>query len=162
MPARFVTDSSLESLARRLRVLGYDVCVLRGARLEQVFAAAIDDDAIVLTLSARVPPGRLGVPRVRVPRETPEMALREIVGRYAPAGAPFSRCTVCNTPVERVEASEHAERPRGDAPPRFAPADPGTLRHCPECGHWYWYGSHVDRLRESLAAAIGRSVNGPG
>ena len=54
-PARFVTDSSLDELARRLRFLGYDIVTLAGARLEELFVAGRRDGRTVLTLSARHP-----------------------------------------------------------------------------------------------------------
>src|SRR5262249_39141672 len=39
-PTRFATDDSLDHLARRLRFLGFDVVTHKGARLEELFAAA--------------------------------------------------------------------------------------------------------------------------
>ena len=55
---------------------------------------------------------------------------------------PFSRCLVCNTPVE-------PGAPDGAGIP--ADVDRGTLRHCPGCGRVYWAGSHTRRMRRRLA-----------
>ncbi len=35
------------------------------------------------------------------------------------------------------------------------------LDYCPTCGKWYWAGSHVDRVRERLEAALGRRLVPP-
>lgn len=51
--SRFLTDDSLALVARRLRALGFDVEVARGARLDELFEAARDSGATVLTLSDR-------------------------------------------------------------------------------------------------------------
>jgi uncharacterized protein with PIN domain len=157
MPAaRFVTDASLEFLARRLRFLGYDVVTHRGARLEELFDAAARDGRIVLTLSARHPKRWSHVPVVRAPRGDPAAALRVIVAAHEAAGPPFSRCPQCNTRLQTRSAFEA----RGEVPGRVTRAG-GALTTCPACGRWFWAGTHVARLVEWLEAALGRTLAEP-
>jgi len=152
-PARFVTDASLELVARRLRLLGYDVLTHRGARLEELFAAAAQDGRIVLTLSARHPRRWAGVAALRLPRGDAGAAVRAVAAAHAPAGRPFSRCPTCNEPLRRRTAFEAV----GEVPSRVARAG-GPLTWCPACGRWYWLGSHVGRLLSWLEAAVGHEV----
>lgn len=152
-PARFVTDSSLEHLARRLRFLGYDVATAPAARLEDLFAIARAEGRTVLTLSPRHPRRWADVPALVVPRGDPVAALRGIAAGHEPAGPPFSRCPECNTPLERRLAIEA----RGEVPARVT-RGLTHLTHCPHCGRWYWEGSHVARVREWLERALGRRV----
>jgi len=154
--ARFVTDASLDSLGRRLRFLGYDVITHRGARLEELFEAAARDGRVVLTLSGRRPRRWATVPAVRVPRGDEAAAVREIAAAFAPGGALFSRCPRCNAALVPRSSFEA----RGEVPGRVLRAG-GPLRYCPGCGHWYWTGSHVERIRAWLEAALGRSLGGP-
>ena len=151
--SRFITDTSLDYLARRLRFLGYDVVTAPGARLEELFEAARRDDRTVLTLSARHPRRFADVGALTVPREDPAAALRGIAQAFEPAGPPFSRCAVCNTALER----RHAFEARGEVPGRVT-REASHLHYCPTCGKWYWVGSHVDRVREWLAGALGRPM----
>jgi uncharacterized protein with PIN domain len=153
---RFVTDSSLDFLARRLRILGYDVLTLPGARLEDLFAYALQEGRTVMTSSARHPRRFASVPAVAVPREEPAESLRSLVERHAPAGAPFSRCARCNTPLR----ARHPMEASGEVPGRVL-RSARSLRSCPACGKWYWDGSHVARLLEWLEAALGRPVAVP-
>jgi uncharacterized protein with PIN domain len=155
-PARFVTDASLDSLARRLRFLGYDVVTLRGARLEDLFESARREGRTVLTLSARHPKKFADVPALRVPREDEAATLRAIAAEYQPASAPFRRCPVCNGALQRRLAFEA----RGEVPTRVL-RDAAALQYCATCGKWYWEGSHTARLREALERALGRPI-GPG
>jgi hypothetical protein len=155
-PVRFVTDSSLASLARRLRFLGYDVEVLRGARLDEVFEAARREGRTVLTLSGRRPRRHAGVPTLGVERGDEAAALRALAERFAPTGEPFSRCPVCNTALQRRLAFEA----RGEVPGRVL-RGAAQLTHCPSCGKWYWEGSHTARLRAWLATAVGRELPAP-
>jgi uncharacterized protein with PIN domain len=152
-PDRFVTDSSLGLLARRLRLLGYDVLVLAGARLEEVLEAARREGRIALTMSARHPRKFADVSVRRMPRERPAESVREIAQTAVPSGTPFSRCPACNTALQRrlpIEA-------RGEIPSKVLRAA-RTLTFCPACGKWFWEGSHVARLKRWLEAALGRPL----
>jgi uncharacterized protein with PIN domain len=151
-----VTDASLELVARRLRMLGYDVRSLRGARLEELLAAAAEEDRTVLTASARHPRRFAGVPVLQLPREDPAEAVRRVAGAHAPASPPFSRCTQCNAVLQR----RHPLEATGEVPGRVLRAA-RSLAYCPHCGKWYWDGSHVARIRSWLGTTLGREVPGP-
>jgi len=158
MPAaRFVTDASLDFLARRLRFLGYDVVTHRGARLEELFEAATRDGRTVLTTSARHPRRWSHVALVRVSRGDAAGALRAIAEAHEPAGPPFSRCPTCNTALRGRSSFEAA----GEVPGRVLRAG-GPLAWCPACGQWFWVGTHVARITEWLEAALGRKLVPPG
>lgn len=155
-PTRFVTDSALDQLARRLRFLGYDVATLPGAHLEELFEAAAREGRTVLTPSARHPRRWRAVPALRVPLTDPAAAVRTIAATHAPAGAPFSRCPRCNVALrERSRFEAH-----GEVPGRVLRAA-GPLHDCPSCGQWFWFGSHVARMTAWLEAAIGGPLPGP-
>ncbi len=156
-PARFITDSSLAFLARRLRILGYDVVVIPGARLEELLEAAAREARTALTTSTRHPRRFAGVAVRVVPREDPALTLRTIASAFEPSGPPFSRCAECNTALQR----RHPFEARGEVP---GPVLRGAhaLTFCPGCGRWYWEGSHVARLREWLERALGRPLGDPG
>jgi len=152
-PSRFVTDSSLAFLARRLRFLGYDVLVAPGARLEEVFEIARGEDRIVLTTSDRHPRRFAAVSAEYVARPSTPATLRALSEKHTPAGRPFSRCAECNTALQR----RHPLEASGEVPgPVLRRA--GSLSFCPGCGKWYWEGSHVARLRVWLAEALGRPI----
>jgi len=156
-PARFITDSSLESLARRLRFLGHDVTTLAGARLEEVLAVAEREGRTVLTLSTRRPRRWADVPAITVERGDEAGAVRRLDAAFEPAGPPFSRCGICGTALER----RHGFEAHGEVPGRVLRSAP-FLHHCPGCGKWYWEGTHVVRIREWLEQALGRPLAPPG
>jgi hypothetical protein len=156
-PTRFVTDTSLEFLARRLRILGFDVETVRGAGLEAVYERARRDARTVLTLSRRHPRRYADVPAIAVPREAPSRALREVAESFERTSAPFTRCAACNHPLGPRPSVEAA----GAVPERVRSGSK-TLNFCAGCGRWYWPGTHVDRLREWLERALGHAVPDPG
>jgi uncharacterized protein with PIN domain len=153
-PTRFVTDSSLDQLARRLRFLGYDVLTHRGAQLEELFDDAARNGRTVLTSSARHPNRWAGVAAVHVGREDVAVAVRAIVAAHAPASALWSRCPRCNVVLHARSAFEA----RGEVPGRVTRMPGATFRSCPACGQWFWPGSHVARLSAWFEVVLGRPV----
>ena len=153
---RFVTDASLEFLARRLRFLGYDVLTHRGARLEELFDAAAREGRTVLTLSARHPNRWAHVPAERALRGDDAATLRALVAAHAPSGPPFSRCPRCNLALQRRTSFEAI----GEVPGRVTRAN-AMLTWCPGCGQWYWEGTHTARLREWLSRTLERPLDPP-
>ena len=100
-PARFVTDSSLAFLARRLRFLGYDVRLAPGARLEELLELGRAENRVVLTNSARHPRRYADVSLRSLPRADARDLVRAIASEAEPAGPPFSRCPECNVALQR-------------------------------------------------------------
>jgi uncharacterized protein with PIN domain len=151
--SRFVTDSSLAFLARRLRFLGFDVQVLRGARLEELMDHGRAEGRVVLTTSTRHPRRYADVAAWSLPRIDARAAVREIAARAEPAGSPFSRCPECNVALQR----RHPFEARGEVPGRVL-RSARSLTYCPSCGKWYWEGSHFTRLEAWLEDALGRPL----
>jgi uncharacterized protein with PIN domain len=152
-PTRFVTDASLDFVARRLRFLGFDVVTHRGARLEELFGAAAADGRVVLTLSRRHPRRWAAVTALQLPRGDAAAAVRRVAEAHAPSGPPFSRCPHCNASLRARTAFEAV----GEVPGRVTRAG-GPLTWCPGCGRWYWHGSHVGKLVSWLESATGRPI----
>jgi len=149
-PTRFVTDASLEQLARRLRMLGYDVVTHRGARFAELFAAAAAEGRTVLTLSRRRAPRGATSPVVVVPRADLAAALRTVASGHAPATARWSRCPACNVVLHARSTFEA----RGEVPGRVTRMA-GPLTWCPSCGRWFWPGSHFARLETWFEQVLG-------
>jgi uncharacterized protein with PIN domain len=145
-PDRFLADSSLALVARRLRLLGYDVETLRDADLARLFETARNQGRRVLTTSQRHPRRFADVSAVVVPRD-PLAAVRAIATRFRAAGPPFGRCTACNGVLERRPAA-------GSTAPHHIQSVFEVVERCHGCGRCYWPGTHVLRLREWLGGAL--------
>ena len=147
--ARFILDVHLWTLARRLRLVGVDTA----------YANDLDDDALIESANAErrvlLTQDRGLLRRHRlwfgayVRGARPDDQLRDVLGRFAPALAPWTRCTACNGPL---------------APARKADVEallpPGTRRtyqvfaRCTGCGKVYWRGAHSGRLEDIVASAV--------
>jgi uncharacterized protein with PIN domain len=147
---KFVTDHMLGRLARYLRLLGYDTFYPE---------KPLDDDSIidiarsqerVLLSRDRVLCSRYSN-SLLIKSENYLEQLKEVIDRFNLDGKMMlSRCSVCNTPLEKIEK----ERIKGRVPENV------FLNHeefyvCPGCGRIYWMGSHTKRIIETLEEVLG-------
>jgi uncharacterized protein len=147
-PRRFVCDVHLGTLARRLRLLGFDTSYANDADDRTLVRIAGEEHRVLLSrdrglLSRRV------VRHGYLPRsDDPAEQLAEVVARFglAPVAAPLTRCVRCNTLLVAVTLEEVADA----VPPRSRRAFDRFAR-CPACRQVYWPGSHVDALASTLA-----------
>jgi hypothetical protein len=153
---RLAADRSLDALARRLRFLGHDVAGFGGVPLTELFELARREDRCVLTLSRRHPRRFADVRVMSLPREDLAAQVRAVAEAHAPASAPFSRCALCNTALQR----RHPFEARGEIPGAVLRRVRVAL-YCPSCGKWYWRGSHVDRMCAWLSETLGRRIDWP-
>ena len=146
---RFIADVHLKTLARKLRMLGFDT----------VYDPALDDpeladrstagERILLTRDIGLLKRGAVIRGLFVRAADPEEQLVELVERLDLLGksAPFSRCIACNGELETLSAEELPPDPA--VPPDIRAAG-SPLSRCRRCGRSYWRGSHYDRMREEI------------
>ncbi|MGN6302663.1 MAG: Mut7-C RNAse domain-containing protein [Angustibacter sp.] len=158
-PGRFLLDVHLGSLARRMRLLGLDVAYERQADDDQLVAAANDQERMLLTQDRGLLRRRALRLGAFVRGAGSAAQLDDVLDRFAPALAPWTRCPQCNAVLEVADRAqvEHL-------------LEPGTRRtyatfsRCPACGRVYWRGAHARRLDAVVAhaQAVVRSRAGRG
>jgi uncharacterized protein with PIN domain len=147
---RFVADAHLGRLARHLRFLGYDTLYHNAWHDRELVERARAEQRIVLTRDRELLKRRDVTHGCYLHATAPLEQLRELVQRlelHAPGAEP--RCLECNGTLEAVpkEAVDHR------LPPRTRAAFDAFWR-CAGCDRVYWRGSHWQRLRGRLAAAL--------
>lgn len=147
-PAAFVCDVHLGTLARRLRLLGFDTWYATDADDATLARVAVDQDRVLLTRDRGLLCRRTVVHGYLPRSDDPDTQLTEVVARFSLAdrAAPLTRCVRCNGELEPVALAEVAER----VPPRSRAAFDRFAR-CRACGQVYWPGSHLDALAATLA-----------
>jgi uncharacterized protein with PIN domain len=143
---RFVLDVHLGALARRMRLLGIDTGYRTHADDSELVALAVAEERVLLTRDRGLLRRRALPAGALVRNDRPDEQLVEVVGRFAPALAPFTRCPACNALLVPAALAEVADR-----------LEAGTRRtyrefsRCPGCGRVYWRGAHAARLDALLA-----------
>ncbi len=142
---RFIADVHLGRLARLLRMLGFDCAWDAGYDDARIIDLAAAEHRIILTRDR----GLLKNGRVThgtwVRATDPHAQIEEVVDRFHLRSqfAPFTRCMECNGTLEERDAEDVATR----VPPK-ARERATAFRECRDCGHVYWDGTHVERMRE--------------
>ncbi|KUG61386.1 hypothetical protein AVL61_00170 [Kocuria rosea subsp. polaris] len=159
-PPRFLLDVHLRPLARRLRLLGLDAAwepdaedahlVERAAREERVL---LTEDRGLLHRGA-LPEGAL------VRGGDADAQLADVLERFAPPLAPWTRCLRCGAPLAAASAEDVADQllPRTRRAYR-------EFSRCTGCGRAYWRGAHAGRLDAVVARAeqvLAAAPDGPG
>lgn len=150
----FILDVHLGTLARYLRILGFD-CLYRNDYTDhQIVATAVAEHRIVLTRDIGLLEHAAVTHGYWVRHQRPDAQVREILARFDLYRriAPFTRCTRCNGLVEPVERSGVADR----VPPGAFAANE-RFYACRSCAQVYWEGSHyhalMDRIRSWVETA---------
>ncbi|GAA2789017.1 Mut7-C RNAse domain-containing protein [Saccharopolyspora taberi] len=146
--SRFLLDVHLGKLARRLRLLGVDTAYRNDADDDELIEEAADDGRMLLTQDRGLLCRRALRAGAYVRGADPAEQLADVLDRFAPPLAPWTRCTSCNGELDAVAKSEVVAEIR-----------PGTRRfyddyaRCRACGRVYWRGAHARRINAMIDAA---------
>jgi uncharacterized protein len=141
---RFAADVHLGRLAAYLRLVGFDTLYRNDWDDSGLAEIAVQERRVLLTRDRGLLM-RAVVTHGYLVRETrPRAQLTEVLERFDLWGAlrPLTRCSVCNSLVERVAKHEVAEV----LPARTAQHYEDYWR-CVGCGRLYWKGAHYRSLR---------------
>ncbi|MBA4423944.1 MAG: twitching motility protein PilT, partial [Syntrophus sp. (in: bacteria)] len=140
MDIRFIADRNLGTLAKWLRILGYDTLYERGNADLSFLRKAAEEGRVALTrkrdLSRRTHPVQLVV--VRADNAPDQLA--EVLAALTIIPDPVKRMTLClrcNAPLEAIP-KETAE----GLVPAYVYQKCRQFRKCPLCDRIFWPGTH--------------------
>ncbi len=158
---RFVADGNVGSLARRLRMLGFDATFAHPVADDELVRLAEREGRVLLTRDVymlhRRPIAGGAVRAVLITRDDIASQLRQVlrVLDLHPPFAAFSRCLECNVPLVPA-APEEVE---GEVPP-FVFQTQHAFTRCPSCRRVYWSGTHRQHMLAALSEMIGEPIEG--
>jgi len=144
---KFVLDVHLGTLARRLRMLGFDTTYESYYTDPEIAEIARKEHRIVLTRDQGLLKRKVVTHGYWVRSQDPEAQVIEVLRRFdlALRVRPFRRCIACNGKIVPVEKGVIE-----------AQLKPGTRREfdefyqCRRCGRIYWKGSHYEKMLRSI------------
>ncbi len=155
----FVADAHLGRLARDLRMLGFDVLYCNTFSDDEIVRIAVQEQRIVLTRDRDLLMRRQIAYGCYVHALAADAQLSEVMRRYrlADRANPLSRCLDCNGLLRDVP--EHEVLAQLPARSRACHSE---FRRCLGCGHVYWEGSHVARMRRRIALLLQEAAHRSG
>jgi uncharacterized protein with PIN domain len=143
---RFVADVMIGKLARRLRMLGFDVVYSNSLSDDDVVRIAEAEQRIILTRDTGLAARRIKVPLLLVASDHYEEQVRQVLTEFHLTEFKiFSRCIECNTLLRDADKEDVFER----IPP-YIYLTQKRFAECPSCKRVYWRGTHVDAMLKRL------------
>lgn len=140
---RFIADVHLGSLARYLRLLGFDTIWERDLADETIVRRAGEEKRIILTRDKGILKNGRVTHGYWLRATDPVKQTEEVVAALDLARSidPYSRCMECNDPLQTAKRSEVA----GSVPLQVFIVY-RDFKRCGRCHRVYWRGSHLKRL----------------
>jgi uncharacterized protein with PIN domain len=145
---RFLLDVNLGTLTRRMRLLGIDAACEPGGDDSNLATRSATEQRELLTRDRGLLFRRTVHDGALIRSDDVDAQLDDVLSRFAPRLAPWTRCLRCGALLAEVSAAEVAAR-----------LEPGTLHtyrsftRCTGCDQVYWRGAHSQRLEALVRRA---------
>ena len=156
---KFIADSMLGKLARWLRILSYDTAYDPFAEDDDLLEQALSEDRILLTRDAPLADRASDGPCLLVEHGHLDDQMTQLVRALGLDldRETFTRCLICNVPIEDVPEQDIKDR----VPPYILQRH-RRFHECPSCKRVYWRGTHLDRMAERLQSIRDKAADPQG
>jgi uncharacterized protein with PIN domain len=143
---RFVVDSMLGTLARYLRVMGYDTAY-QSSYTDKQLNELMRQGRVLLTRNHKRAEKHNNAILVDCDLVRDQLkVLNKAVALTQDRESWFSRCTLCNSPLRKVKEEEA----KANVPDFVFLKYKERIFFCPSCERFYWPGTHRERTLERL------------
>lgn len=146
---RFIADAMLGTLAKWLRILGYDTQFDPNLDDHQLVRLARAQERVLLTRDRELA-RRRGLSVLLITSERLDAQIGQVFAEFnLEPDRSFSRCPVCNAPLVEVDRETAQSRV-----PAYVAQTHKTFKSCPTCQRIYWRGSHWQRMDDQLTRML--------
>jgi uncharacterized protein len=148
---KFVLDVHLGTLARYLRLLGFDTYYRNDLNDEEIIDLSLAGQRIILTRDLFILKNGKVTHGYFVRETNPKKQILEIVKRFdlKDQMKPFTLCLECNGKIIKVDKSAIETELRENTRKVFQ-----EFYQCVDCRRIYWKGSHYDRMMKMVTSWI--------
>ena len=145
--SKFILDVHLGTLARYLRLLGYDTAFQTDMDDEELALISAREHRILLTRDRGLLKRNTVTHGYCIRHDDPLEQIREVIQRFdlKSRAKPFTRCLECNGKLHPVDK----ESVRNLIPPKVYEYQQ-TFARCDSCEKIFWPGTHYLRLRKHV------------
>jgi len=143
----FAVDKSLGTLAKWLRILGFDTAYGPDISSSQL-CELLKDHRILITRTKKIQKMFASYPQVFIIPDSLFEQLKQIVdhlGIHPGDIRPFSRCIHCNLPIDEIDKKDVY-----GLVPDYIWETHDKFSRCRQCERIYWSGSHAKRALEQI------------
>ena len=144
---RFILDVHLGTLARYLRMIGFDSKYKNDFNDDEIVDISLNDKRTILTRNKGILKRNNVTHGYWIRNEDPELQLKEVVGRFdlIKQMHEFERCLECNSKLEKIDK----EKIIGRLPLKVKERQ-NDFWYCKTCDKIYWQGTHFERMKKII------------
>lgn len=147
MVRKFILTKELGRLARWMRIFGFDSAYFNSSKISALKIIALKEDRVILTRSHWLQKEKY-IRTIMLESEDLVEQLRQIINKLGleiDESTMFSRCIVCNAPLEQIPKEKIK-----DKVPEDVYNTQNVFNSCPKCRRVYWQGTHWGNVKEVL------------
>ncbi len=147
---KFIADCHLGKLAKYMRLMGLDTLFFPHIEDDKLIQLAKDENRIILTRDRYLSQGK-NAPTLFLEATDTKTQLKTLINYFdlKEHPAPFSRCIVCNTPLQVIDKEKIIDRLPEKVKKYF-----DYFEYCPTCDQIYWQGDHYKHMMEFLEQVL--------
>jgi uncharacterized protein with PIN domain len=139
---KFIADTMLGSLAKRLRLLGYDVLYDPALTDNEILRFGLEQGRVILTRDTGLSSRPLAHDHILIKSDLVDEQVHQVLDTFPmPAGTPLTRCSVCNSVLSPLDKVDARDRVSGHVLRTIK-----VFYECMGCNRVYWEGSHVKNM----------------
>lgn len=155
---RFLVDHMLGTLARNLRMFGFDAGYAYPIAPEALIQRAIREGRWLLTKRDLTKMDHRPITVLRIQDDHPHRQVMQVLKAlpsHPNTSVWFTRCLRCNLPLDELPAREAKQRV-----PEYIALTHSRFRHCPSCGRIFWQGTHAVHMRKLMQEWVEEAQRG--
>jgi uncharacterized protein with PIN domain len=136
---KFIADVMLGKLAKRLRLLGFDVLYDRSLNDHEIIHLSLEEHRVILSRDTGLVERPLASNHCFIKSDHVRDQLKQVLDVFSlsPYASPLTRCSKCNEPLVPIMKQDVR-----DIIPQFVYENNEEFLHCSQCGRTYWKGTH--------------------
>lgn len=139
---KFIADVMLGKLAKRMRLMGFDVLYESASEDNEVLRLALEQDRIIMTRDTGLASRPLAKNNILIGSDLVDEQLHQVLAAFSPRGdGPLTRCSLCNELLSALDKKDAR-----DLVPDHVVATVNEFWRCEHCERVYWKGSHVRNM----------------
>jgi uncharacterized protein with PIN domain len=143
---KFIADVMLGKLAKRMRLLGFDVLYDPSLEDNALLRLALDEGRIILTRDTGLASRPLARNHVLIESDLVDKQVQQVLEKTSlPSAAILTRCSACNTTLAALSKDEVRDLVSSHVYEQHR-----DFLRCDTCGRIYWKGTHVRNMGRFL------------
>lgn len=146
---KFIVDSMLGTLAKKLRLLGYDCIYSSTIDDNEIIKLSLNENRIIITRDKQLVTNskKMSLKVIQITEDSQEkqiLKINSIINIRLKINAETTRCSLCNEKLEKIDKNLLSNIPKKVLDIH------NDFWQCCNCKRVYWKGTHITKLQKFI------------